>query len=202
VTSDLNGLAAHFGVATDLVIWTRRLEDAVDRYVTRLITRDTFDLMAHGSPEEVSRGLGAALPPWVGREALVADMEGLAAAVMRSLGCATVQARLELLDRDACRLFHVDRVSARLLTTYAGPGTQFLAHRDVMREGLGRGDNARVVRSGADIQELSNGWVGLFRGEREPAMRGRGVVHRSPPVRAPGQRRLVFKVQPAGEIAC
>lgn len=202
MTAALDGLAARFGVATDLVIWERRLDDDVVRYAARLIAADTFDLNVEGSAEDVSRELGASLPPWAGREALAADMRRVAVAVTRSLGCAVVQARLELLDRDACRLFHVDRVTARLLTTYAGPGTQFLAHRDVMREGLGRGDNACVIRPGAAIRELATGWVGLFRGERDCAMRGRGVVHRSPPVRALGQRRLVFKVEPAGEIAC
>lgn len=200
VTCERDAMATAFASA-DLVVWARRLEPVVDAYVAHLLQGEAFDLAAEGSPDDATRDLGTRLPAGEGRAALVGDISRLAALVGRDLGCGRVQVRLELHDRDACRLFHVDRVTVRLLTTYAGPGTQFLAHRDVMRDGLGRGDNARVIRPGAMIQELAPGWVGLFRGERDVALRGRGVVHRSPPIRARGQRRLVFKVEPAGEIA-
>jgi hypothetical protein len=195
-------VAAAAFAAADLVVWERRVEPIVDAYVAQLLPCGTFDLAAEGSAAEAALDIGSRLPPGRGRAELIADMRALAELLSRDLGFGRILMRLELLDRDACRLFHVDRVTLRLLTTYAGPGTQFLTHLDVMRDGLGRGDNARIIRPGATIRELATGWVGLFRGERDPALRGRGVVHRSPPIRADGRRRLVFKVEPVGEIAC
>jgi len=109
---------------------------------------------------------------------------------------------VEVLAHDSCRLFHVDNVRCRLITTYAGAGTQWLRDGDVDRTVLGRGANSGVLRSGARVQRMQSGWVGLFKGERLPEMEGRGIVHRSAPVRATGRRRLVVKIGHAGEIAC
>lgn len=201
IVGDRAAAAAAFATA-DLVVWERSLGLVVDAYVAQLMLCGTFDLAAEGSAADAAYDIGSRLPSARGRPEMIADMRALAEVLSRDLGFGRILMRLELLDRDACRLFHVDRLTLRLLTTYAGPGTQFLTHRDVMREGLGRGDNARVIRPGATIRELATGWVGLFRGERDLALRGRGVVHRSPPIHDNGRRRLVFKVEPVGEIAC
>lgn len=117
-------------------------------------------------------------------------------------GARDVHVHVETLERDACRFFHVDSVRCRLITTYAGPGTQWLADDDVVREALGRGDNGPVRRPGARIRRLRAGWVGLFKGERLPALQGRGIVHRSAPIVGTGRRRFVVKIDYAGEIAC
>jgi hypothetical protein len=202
VAPECPALAPAFDGA-DLVVWPRRLGDSLRAYVEDLLSGEAFDRGADGMADDVASALGSTLPDQPGRSEFVADMARLASVIGHDLGHGRVSARLELLDRDACRLFHVDRIDVRLLTTYAGPGTQYLAHRDVLRAGLGSGDNVRIVRAGATIRSLDTGGVGLFRGEREggdPSHR-RGVVHRSPPIRATRRRRLLFKVQPAGKIA-
>ena len=92
--------------------------------------------------------------------------------------------RLRALDRAMCPRFHVDRVVCRLLTAYAGPGTEYLANEDVDRSQLGRPvtDLRQLpVRGGeATVHQLPAGGVLLCKGESWPGNEGRGFVHRSP----------------------
>ncbi|WP_230483965.1 DUF1826 domain-containing protein [Sphingomonas sp. Leaf21] len=85
--------------------------------------------------------------------------------------------RLEVVDTDACRRFHADYVTLRLLCTYAGPGTQW----------------CRAAASDA-ICEVPTGAVGVFKGRLllDPPT----VLHRSPPIAAMGERRLVLAIDP------
>lgn len=70
--------------------------------------------------------------------------------------------------------------------------TEWLADADVIRSALGRGDNDKARRRNTRIIRLRTGRVGLFKGERLPAMRGRGIVHRSAPVLHKARQRLVL----------
>lgn len=85
--------------------------------------------------------------------------------------------RLEVVETDACRRFHADYVTLRLLCSYAGPGTQW----------------CRAAASDA-ICEVPTGAVGVFKGRMllDPPT----VLHRSPPIVATGERRLVLAIDP------
>lgn len=98
---------------------------------------------------------------------------------------------------DSCRYFHVDHVALRLVTTYSGPGTEWVAPDDV---DVGALDHAlscdcheppRVVRDGHSIRRASTGDVLLMKGELYGA-HVRGQVHRSPPIEGTGLRRYVM----------
>lgn len=54
---------------------------------------------------------------------LAAELGALAERFGQLLGIANVEARLDVIDTDACGRFHVDRVEARLLCTLRGPGS-------------------------------------------------------------------------------
>ncbi len=91
-----------------------------------------------------------------------------------------------------CQRFHVDRITARLITTYAGAGTEWVDDRFARRDLLGhayRGDgdpNDAIVPDRARIQRLRAGDVGIFKGDAWPGREGQGCVHRSPP-HVPGE---------------
>ncbi|MET0247998.1 MAG: DUF1826 domain-containing protein, partial [Sphingomonas sp.] len=55
------------------------------------------------------------------------DIAMLAQHVAAIAGCDTVAIRLEIVETDACKRFHSDYVSARLISSYAGRGTQWLS---------------------------------------------------------------------------
>lgn len=88
-----------------------------------------------------------------------------------------------------CPRFHVDHVPVRLLTTYAGVGSQWLKE--------GAMDRRRLAQPEAEpvdpqvIQQFCCGDVGLLKGEKWHGNEGLGLIHRSPEP-APGERRLIL----------
>jgi hypothetical protein len=106
------------------------------------------------------------------------DLTLLAAAFRRLAGSTAVAIRLDVVDTDACRRFHADYVSLRMLCTYRGAGTQW----------------CRAASPDA-VHTLATGTVGVFKGRL--AMEEPAILHRSPPLRADGAQRLLLVVDPA-----
>ncbi len=112
---------------------------------------------------------------------LVADVVTLArrfAAVMR---VAMVRVRIERTDSNACRKVHADVTDVRLITTYAGPGTDVAPHA------------SEDDRSDCCLERVPTGWIGLFKGrtyhpDHPPC------YHRSPPAGDMGEKRLVLVI--------
>jgi len=142
------------------------------------------DLKLEGSVPAagVDRWLAEQLP--LGPAALRADIAELAAMYACLFAVDELGIRLKTLDRAMCPRFHVDRVVCRLLTTYDGPGTEYLADDDVDRAQLGRpvADPRQLPAydAAAPVHRLPAGAVVLCKGESWPGNEGRGFVHRSP----------------------
>jgi len=86
-----------------------------------------------------------------------------------------VRIRLEIVETDACRKFHMDNVRARMIIPLTEPGTEWIE--------VACGQDASVRR-------LRAGDVGLFKGRiwaEEPA-----ILHRSPPIAGTGISRLLL----------
>ena len=85
---------------------------------------------------------------------------------------------LNVVTTNACRKFHIDAVTARLVCTYRGTGTQF----GISTDGA---EPARVftVPTGAPI---------VLRGTLWPEHPKSGLLHRSPPIEGSGETRLVL----------
>lgn len=116
---------------------------------------------------------------------LVADAAVLAQHFCAALGLARVEVRLEVVTTDSCRKFHADYVSARLITTYVGPGTDWLDSAEVAA--LERGEEPRR------IHRMNTGDVGLFKGKLATL---HPAIHRSPPISASGEARLLLVLNP------
>ena len=118
----------------------------------------------------------------------VLDLVALYAGIAR---ISSVRLRLETVRGAACRLFHADFLSLRLLCTYAGRGTEYLEESNTNRTGLGKGRNALVVRDPKQVQRLAPNHVGVFKGHTYPGNAGRGIVHRSPPANTRSPRLVL-----------
>lgn len=120
----------------------------------------------------------AGLPDTSGRDMLCGDIAALASIFGRVTGCDHLRLRLDVVQGDACRRFHVDNVPVRLLCTYRGCGTEY---------GLARaaGDPDPVLRMAA-------GDAGMFRGGAWPGAPRPDLVHRSPPISGSGEVRLLL----------
>lgn len=93
--------------------------------------------------------------------------------------------RLEAVTTNACRKFHIDAITARLVCTYRGTGTQYGLSTD--------GAEPRrifTVMTGAPI---------LLRGTLWPTLPQSGLLHRSPPIEGTGETRLVLVFDPVAD---
>jgi len=142
---------------------------------------------------QIAEALGGALrasgfPEGPARAALAQDIAALAERFCAILSLGALEVRIEVVSSDSCRKFHADYVSARLITTYVGAGTQWVDQADAQR--LSDGLEPRRIR------QLAAGDVGLFKGRfasRSPA------IHRSPPIAGTGEQRLLVVLNPPPE---
>ncbi len=154
------------------------------------------------TPENVSQSLERGLPQVEGRDALIRDIALLVDAYCCLFDLETAGLRLTQVDRAMCPRFHVDQVPCRLITTFAGPATQWLEENSLNRSKLGRGSNGQpdsssgLIQANANIQQITVGDVALLKGERWEGNEGRGIVHRSPGVEQ-GQQRLLLTLDMA-----
>lgn len=128
---------------------------------------------------------------------LVEDIVTLAEAVACLFDTQDVGLRLRRLDAPMCPRFHCDHLPVRLVTTYLGPGSEWLPESAVDRAGLGapRPGKPEIVREEDAIRRLEAGDVALLKGSGWVGNEARGLVHRSPAVGA-GQQRLLLTIDP------
>ncbi|MEM1435901.1 MAG: DUF1826 domain-containing protein [Pseudomonadota bacterium] len=134
------------------------------------------------APEQAD-GVAAALadgfsgaPP----AALVDEIELAVELLTELLDCRAVGVRLTTLRQPMCPRFHQDQVPCRLLITFAGPATEWIAAGQVDLPRLrDRTCTADPVLAGGRVQQLETGAWSLLKGG---AWRDgyAGVVHRSP----------------------
>lgn len=122
-----------------------------------------------GTPDELKAALHY-LPP-----ALAADIDDLVRRFAALTGKLTIRLRLEAVEGDACRKFHADYTDIRLVTTYAGPGT----------------DIRQTPAEDAPVTRIGTGDIALFKGKLFPG-KPPVLFHRSPPIEGTGERRVVL----------
>ncbi|NQD93833.1 DUF1826 domain-containing protein [Pseudomonas sp. CrR25] len=179
----------------NLVVWQRRLEPAVAAFATALLARgeplaQTISLeLADADAEPALAGLLDDYRELPGQLAFLADVAWLVRAYACLLDARCIGLRLRALDTAMCPRFHVDQVPLRLVTSYAGSGSQWLREGGLARACLSQDGAAPPLPEA--IEQLGTGHVALLKGERWLGNQGRGLIHRSPQL-APGQRRLLL----------
>ena len=179
-------LAAIRAEDCNLALWHRApLAD-----FTPLTTGTPADLRFESTPAAVGDALLAALAesgfaaPAL-HPVLAADVAAIAQLYCAALDLARFELRLEVVRTDSCRKFHADYVTARLITTYAGEGTDWLDEADAARVAAGQ-EPRRINRMNAFD-------VGLFKGKLATDT---PAIHRSPPIAATGGARLLLVLNP------
>ncbi len=112
---------------------------------------------------------------------IVTDVAILARRFADVMRVATVRVRIERTDSNACRKVHADYTDVRLITTYAGPGTDIAPHA------------SEEDRSECCLERVPTGWIGLFIGKTYDADHP-ACYHRSPPAGDMGEKRLVLVI--------
>jgi len=106
------------------------------------------------------------------------DLEALIEGFRRLTDAKRIRLFFGVVRDDKCRKFHIDCLRYRLITTYVGPGTQWLPKGETCETALL--DESRIQRAVA-------GDVVLMKGN----LVGGGLPHRSPPIQGSGAVRVV-----------
>ncbi|MET1076979.1 MAG: DUF1826 domain-containing protein [Pseudomonas sp.] len=123
-----------------------------------------------------------------GHGAFLADLAWLLSAFAWLLDARRIGLRVRSLQQAMCPRFHVDQVPLRLITTYAGLGSQWLPEGSIDRQRLG--DPLAEPSAPELIENSRTGDVLLAKGEKWLGNEGAGLIHRSPP-QCVGQARLL-----------
>ena len=118
---------------------------------------------------------------------IVADVAAQARRFADVTGTTHLGLKLEVVRDNACRKLHHDYVAHRLVCTYRGPGTQWLA-RDHEAH---LGDEREVVPDHW-LTAIPRFATGIFAGVLLPG--ARPILHRSPPIVGTGEIRLVLTI--------
>lgn len=196
VVDDIADLVALFDGSVNVVRLRRTLSpnlvDECRRASDEVCFRKLFTL-APG--ESVAHALSQELP---GFPLLAADLRLWVEVLAELTGSERVGVRLTRVESAMCPRFHVDRVMLRLVSTYVGRGTEYVANEEVDRRRLGHpaADNARTLLHDSDsVCAATAGDIVFLKGELWPENAGQGAVHRSPAASVESPR-LVLTLDP------
>ena len=181
----------------NIAVLKRKLSTPITNYVASLAeARPQFALRSVINAESATEQLAQLLPELTHQAAFVEDLSLLAEMYAYLFELEEVGLRLAVVHRAMCPRFHIDKLGCRLVTSYHGAGTEWLANDKVDRAKLGHGsqgmpdDSSGLYQNEADIQKAQAGDVLLLKGEGWFENEGKGIVHRSPTV-AHGEWRLL-----------
>jgi len=177
----------------NLALWQRQLPLHIAEFGALLVSLNeplTESLVVELDSEDAEpnlQGLAAGCRDLEGYDGFIADVAWLVSAFACLLGAKRIGVRLRLLDKAMCPRFHVDHVPVRLITTYAGIGSQWLREGVMDRRQLSQADAEPTER----IEQIHCGEVALLKGEKWRGNEGYGLIHRSPALAA-NERRLIL----------
>ncbi len=174
-----------------MVVWTR--QPSVE--LMSWLERASRPALPHGrvliAPDEAEAaltvmlsGAGASVPD--GAQPFIDDASEIVRHFAGIAPCDLVDVRLEAVTHDACWKFHRDCVPFRLITTYLGPGTEYV---DPANAACALNDQRDYA---GPLNRVPTFGVAVFRGSSDGS--ALGVVHRSPPIAGTGLRRLILCV--------
>ena len=177
----------------NLAIWQRQLPLHIAEFGALLVALN--ELLAESLVVELVsedcvpnlQGLASSCRDLEGYDGFIADVSWLVSAFACLLGAKRIGVRLRLLGKAMCPRFHVDHVPVRLITTYAGIGSQWLREGVMDRRRLSQADAEPTER----IEQIHCGEVALLKGTKWHGNEGHGLIHRSPALKA-DERRLIL----------
>ena len=169
------------------VIWRRQpaysFQDWMDRLDPSLLPRSRVIMKPDAVDDAVRHSCDVAgTPDSAERSLLVDDVADLAKRFAEIMDAPYLRVRLDVITTNSCKKFHIDAVTARLICTYRGTGTQYGVSTD----------GAEPKR----VFTLSTGAPIILRGTLWPADPPSGLLHRSPPIAGTGETRLLLVIDP------
>lgn len=191
VVRDERGLESFRDPACAAAIWHREMPVGVTTWLSNLeagaLPNGRVVLQAEAVEDTVRHLCDiAGMPRGEQRDWLIADISDLAARFAALMHVPYLRLRLQAVTTNACRKFHLDAITGRLVCTYRGTGTQY-------GTSVQSSEPKRIftVPTGAPV---------LLRGTIWPANPSSGLLHRSPPIEGTGETRLVLVLDPIFDL--
>ncbi|MEM8840773.1 MAG: DUF1826 domain-containing protein [Pseudomonadota bacterium] len=187
IVEEPEGLSAIRRPGYPAVIWQRspmaRFQTWIDGLDPQHLPSTRTTLRPNAVPNALEHLCNAAgTPDCEERACLVGDISALAYVFAEMMQADFLLMRLDIVTTNACRRFHIDAVTARLVCTYRGTGTQY-----------GLASNGEEP---GDISTVPTGAPIVLRGTNWPVTPPCGFLHRSPPIEGSGETRLVLVLDP------
>lgn len=184
------GLAAIHRPGCAAAIWRRQPMPTFQAWIDALDPSDLPRARVFLRPEAVRDAVtqicaASGMPEDAERDRLVDDVAALADTFSDLMRARWLRLRFDVVTTNACRKFHIDAVTARLVCTYRGTGTQYAISPD-----------------GADPQKVFTVPTGspiVLRGTLWPEHPRSGLLHRSPPIEGTGETRAVLVLDPVDD---
>ncbi|MCG8039126.1 MAG: DUF1826 domain-containing protein [Candidatus Thiodiazotropha taylori] len=186
---ELEDLVEIFDPEVQVCSWQREIDPAIGDYLSAL--NQTSELQVIETLSPAGQPSLKRLPAATGRASLDEDLAFLGEVVCELMGCSEVGLRLARIDRAMCPGWHIDRTSIRLVSTYQGPGTEWLDDQSVERADLNseRHQNNSYVKA-------AEGEIVLLKGALWQDNEALGAVHRSPELAPDSTLRTVVTLDP------
>ncbi len=172
-------------------IWQRQTAPTFQKWMNGLNPEVLPSARLVLKPQKVPAALSqlcdaSMMPDGPHRKHLIEDITALSHLFCDFMDAPYVRLRLSRINANACRKFHIDAVTARLICTYRGTGTQY---------GISL-DGAEPKR----VFTVPTGAPMLLRGTLWPEEPRSGLLHRSPPIEGTGETRLVLVMDPIFDL--
>jgi hypothetical protein len=190
--------------AINIALWQRTLGDDVRLYIDELLQRNTsMSIKFAASPAKLMEEVKLLFPSMIssgeGKDVSAAAFYDDVHLLLDMFAClfdaTEIGLRINTLERAMCPRFHKDNVVVRLVTTYAGPGTEWLSSAHAYSPNNifipSQNTHPGPEFDPASIQSTAAGTVVLLKGEKWEGNEGRGIIHRSPEVLSPQKRLLL-----------
>ena len=175
-----------FNNENNISLWNRKLDKSISIGAKEIINDNLeFNFSKVLKYEEINEALINRLGQSQNKILLFNDISNLTELFCNMFELKKVWLRMGISTKATCPRFHVDYLKCRLLTTYYGPGTEWLPNDLIDRTKLKFNqkfstDQDGLFSSKIDIKQLATGDVALLKGELWSGNKGQGLVHRSP----------------------
>jgi len=197
VRSERIGLTHILRPEINLAVWQRDVPAAISTWLSRFDGEDlptqSHDIDRPLRIEDVAATLLSELrgnDPAAERgvAALAHDAKELAQFFAQLSGSSTVRLRLDWVTEQQCPRIHADRVSMRLLCTYRGPGTEWIANDVAL-------PSPDVQPPESLLHRFGTGDVAIMKGLLDDGCAS-PLRHRSPPLKCSAEWRLLLTLDP------
>ena len=184
---EVEGLVQLFDGNTAGVIWRRRVHKRMQSWLDTLpvgqLPAGRIVLPVPKVRSAVTELMNISeMPECFERQLLLDDICLLAHEFTELFAPAYLRLRFDVVTTNKCPKFHIDHVSARLLCTYRGVGTEYSFLDDQKRP--------------TEIFPTPNCAAVVLRGTEWPTDCANNLVHRSPEISDENETRLLFVIDP------